>query len=436
MLMSPLKRWISRNCRYASWEIIDKLQEQGHYRKLVNYVLAEYCMSKGFSWNLGRPYWLTIDPMNFCQLQCPFCPTGSGRGVRSKGRMDIGHYKKFMDKLGPCVIFMDLINWGEPLLYKDLPEMIRYAKKFGIKTKIDTNLNDLTEEMARGIVKSGLDIMQLSIDGVTQATYERYRVNGDLEKVLRNLRLLARVRKELGSRTPRLIWKFIVFKHNEHEIEAVKTLADEYGADQVNYARAFIPQDAEHLRDWLPQDPVFQRYEPPPQSAGSAASSVMIETLPVQEAYHAMRFKPGHLYKPSALLNIVLRSAGFSDFFRRLSGSYQAYKESRGGSPSGGPAADEDPGERTICKWPWAGMTINPDRSVAPCCSIEDQADDFGLLNSNLGRLWNGAMYRRSRKHVRSWLAGKARTDPRSDHVCERCTMIGRANFVFPGKNL
>ena len=86
-----------------------------------------------------------------------------------------------------------------------------------------------------------------------------------------------------------------------------------------------------------------------------------------------------------------------------------------------------------ICKWPWAGMTVNPNGSVAPCCSVEDQGDDFGsIFAGGFTGLWNGAKYRRSRRHVSRYARGKAPVLPGSEHVCERCTAIGYVNFRFP----
>ena len=67
-------------------------------------------------------------------------------------------------------------------------------------------------------VESGLDFMVLSIDGVTQPVYERFRRNGDLELVLRKVRRLVDVKRELRKRAPVLSWNFLAFEHNAHEI--------------------------------------------------------------------------------------------------------------------------------------------------------------------------------------------------------------------------
>ena len=60
--------------------------------------------------------------------------------------------------------------------------------------------------MAEAVVRSGLDTMIVSLDGVTQDVYEQYRVAGRLDRVLDNLRLLVETKRRLGVETPYLEW--------------------------------------------------------------------------------------------------------------------------------------------------------------------------------------------------------------------------------------
>jgi hypothetical protein len=67
--------------------------------------------------------------------------------------------------------------------------------------------------------------MFCSIDGATQDSYEKYRRGGNLELIIKNLELILKIKKELKSTTPHIVWRFLVFKHNEHEIELAKHIA-------------------------------------------------------------------------------------------------------------------------------------------------------------------------------------------------------------------
>lgn len=183
----------------------------------------------------GYPYWLTIDPTNYCNLRCPFCPTGRRSGTRPQAKLGRWGFKKIIDSLGPYLIHIDFCNWGEPLMNENVCEMIYYAKKFGIDTKLDTNLNIFDKQIVENIVKSGLDKIIVSIDGASQKTYQKYRVGGDFDKVMRNLERLISTKKQLKSKKPFVEWQFLVFRHNQHEIEAAKKIAADLGVDAINF---------------------------------------------------------------------------------------------------------------------------------------------------------------------------------------------------------
>ncbi len=382
----------------------------------------EFQLARGHSLSLGRPYWLTVDPTNFCQLQCPFCPTGAGRGVRSKASMNLEHFKRLLDRVGPCAVHLDLMNWGEPLLNKDVPEMISCAKAHGIEVQLDCNLNDLSGEMAKGLVESGLDILSVSIDGASQAAYEQYRIGGELSKVLDNARALVRLRRERGG-GPRLIWQFLVFKHNEEERDAARRLSREIGFDEIHFVAPFMPNEAPVLGAWLARAPEYRLYAPPQADEEASPRSVvkLQDNAPIL-SFRARRFRESDLRRASYLIRA-----------REVSLWARAWGSLRGPAPAAPVASPYSVSAKPLCKWPWAGVAVNPNGSVSPCCSVEDEADDFGnVFGGGLLPLWNARPYRRARRHVRRYSRGQTGTLPQSDHVCERCTAIGYANFRFP----
>ena len=109
-----------------------------------------------------------------------------------------------------------------------------YAHNKHIATIMSTNLNKpLTPQMAEDIIKSGLDVMIVSLDGVTQEVYEKYRVGGRLDRVLDNVKVLVQKKRELGYSTPHIEWQFIVMRQNEHQIEEARKLGHDLGVDSV-----------------------------------------------------------------------------------------------------------------------------------------------------------------------------------------------------------
>jgi radical SAM protein with 4Fe4S-binding SPASM domain len=90
----------------------------------------------------------------------------------------------------------------------------------------------LSDELLSQLVTSGLDYIIVGIDGVTQETYERYRVRGDLERVLSNLRRLIEMKRAHGSKTPVIEWQMIDFDFNRQEQASAEALSRALGVDR------------------------------------------------------------------------------------------------------------------------------------------------------------------------------------------------------------
>jgi quercetin dioxygenase-like cupin family protein len=92
-------------------------------------------------------------------------------------------------------------------------------------------MNSVSDEVLEALVRYGFRSITCSIDGATEETYQKYRVNGSLAKVLGNIRKLNSIKERYESALPALRWQFIVFGHNEHEIDRARELAEELGMD-------------------------------------------------------------------------------------------------------------------------------------------------------------------------------------------------------------
>jgi MoaA/NifB/PqqE/SkfB family radical SAM enzyme len=88
-----------------------------------------------------------------------------------------------------------------------------------------TNLNHVSDEALESLVLCQTARVRCSIDGVTQETYQKYRVGGDLHKVIRNIQRINALKEQYRSSKPHLIFQFIVFGHNHHEIERAALMA-------------------------------------------------------------------------------------------------------------------------------------------------------------------------------------------------------------------
>ena len=85
--------------------------------------------------------------------------------------------------------------------------------------------------------------MTISVYGASQQTYEKYRKNGNIDLVFKNVKLVAEAKKKLNLNTPQLHWQFLVFKHNEHEIEEAKKMVEDIGFDSIGFTAPFCSLD-------------------------------------------------------------------------------------------------------------------------------------------------------------------------------------------------
>jgi MoaA/NifB/PqqE/SkfB family radical SAM enzyme len=193
---------------------------------------------------LSSPLELQLEPTNRCNLTCGVCL----RKVKKHEAADMSFedFKHIIDKF-KYLKLVTLHGWGEPLLNENIFDMIRYAKKYHPDIKIDTNLTCLDEDNAEKLVASGLDKIVVSIDGLNSGTYSKYRIGGDFDKVMNNLKLLIKKRKKLKSLKPYITWQFLVFRHNEHEIDNAVKMGRKLGVDHVGITKAFIGD-----KDWMP----------------------------------------------------------------------------------------------------------------------------------------------------------------------------------------
>ena len=203
------------------------------WKRRLNLYLVRFQEWRGSTRLLGSPLILTLETGNSCNLRCPFCFTGAGETGRKRSMLSLPLYQSLMDEMGDRLFMVELYNWGEPLLNKDIEEMIRIADGKGISTFISSNMSlvppHFNAERAESIVRSGLDVLGCSIDGATQEVYEQYRVKGNLSAVLNNVRLINEAKVRLGSSTPLMVWEYHVFPHNRHEIEHARAMAAELG---------------------------------------------------------------------------------------------------------------------------------------------------------------------------------------------------------------
>lgn len=226
------------------------------FKVLSSYYVARI-IRKPIHW--GMPISISIEPTTSCNLRCPQCPSGLREFTRPTGMLQNDILTKVIDELHTTLTYITFYFQGEPYLNKHFLDYVRYAADKNIYTATSTNAHYLDEETARKTVESGLDRLIISVDGIDQESYSKYRVGGSLEKVINGTRNLVDWKKKTGSSTPHIIWQFIVFRHNEHQIDDIKRLGKELGVDEVAIKTAQI-YDYENGNELIPLNERYSRY--------------------------------------------------------------------------------------------------------------------------------------------------------------------------------
>lgn len=208
----------------------------------------------------GKPFTVSIEPTTACNLGCPECPSGLKSFSRPTGKLQLETNRKLLDQLHKELMYINYYFQGEPFLNPEFLTFVRDAKKYKIYTATSTNAHFITQKKATEIVNSGLDRLIISIDGLTQETYESYRINGQLSKVIEGTKNIVNAKKEAKSTTPHLIFQFLVVKPNEHEVSDVFKLAKELGIDEVRLKTAQV-YDYENGNPLIPEQEKYARYK-------------------------------------------------------------------------------------------------------------------------------------------------------------------------------
>ena len=146
--------------------------------------------------------------------------------------------------------------------------MIAYAKGKGLAIRLSTNLYAMTHDDLERVVDSGLDHIIVSLDGVSEETYVKYRVGGQFQQVFDNLKALIKIKKQRRSSFPVVEWQFLVMRHNEHEIPKVRRLAKKIGADILTLGKIGFGEtpydgtfDQRLLDEWMPRHNLEYRHQ-------------------------------------------------------------------------------------------------------------------------------------------------------------------------------
>lgn len=177
----------------------------------------------------GDKIWL--DASSRCQLKCPLCSTAKKEtGITGTGYLKFEAFRQFVNK-HPLIKRIELSNWGEIFLNPDLEKILKYGytHKIILTANNGANFNKANDAQIEALVKYQMQSMLVSIDGATQSVYQQYRIGGNIQHVIENIKRVNFYKHQYNQKIPFLKWQFILFGHNEDELPAAKKMAQDLG---------------------------------------------------------------------------------------------------------------------------------------------------------------------------------------------------------------
>ena len=214
---------------------------------------------------------IEIELTTNCTLGCPACPRNDPKV--SKKEWDVGHIDTDLvidlinqeaEKTGKKLMFVGC--YGDPLYHPDFIKIYNHASEKQIETLVHTNGSFKTkawwDKLVRTTNWSRAQTWEFSVDGL-EDTNHLYRINSKWDSIMLGMKSLAEM---LNSREwehepgkpypnkPRIIWKYLVFPYNQHQIQEAEQLAHSYGFEfhPVKSERdiASYKVDNNHIYDW------------------------------------------------------------------------------------------------------------------------------------------------------------------------------------------
>jgi radical SAM protein with 4Fe4S-binding SPASM domain len=186
---------------------------------------------------------INIPVTDRCNLKCTMCPR---QNTEELIEVDIPEDAlQSLLKTSRNLSGILLQGLGEPLLYKNICDVIRQLKsemRTESEVGLTTNATMLTEGTCMKLLDSGLNFLYFSVDAATKPTYEVIRVGADFDTVVQNISRCVEYRRTLGENKPRFMMNFVITQQNIHEIEAFAGLAGELGIENVTYSRCLGAQ--------------------------------------------------------------------------------------------------------------------------------------------------------------------------------------------------
>jgi MoaA/NifB/PqqE/SkfB family radical SAM enzyme len=187
-----------------------------------------------FARDVRYPYLAMIESSSRCNLLCVMCPRTVGKSP-SSGTAYGDLPLELLDRVESLMPHLDqvVLSWiGEPLLNKRIGEIVDRIKRWPIHVHITTNGMLLNDHYAELVVSKRVDSVAVSIDGASDAVFEKIRAGGNLERIKENIERVQAAKAAHHSLVPFLQVAFVAQPDNVHELPDMIDLVKSVGVRQ------------------------------------------------------------------------------------------------------------------------------------------------------------------------------------------------------------
>ena len=181
------------------------------------------------------PITLDIENVSRCNFRCTMCVVSDWPKGKRGPDMQLADFKRMIDEQYGLVV-IKLQGIGEPTMQGDpYFEMIKYARSKHIWVRSTTNASLLhLKDRYKKMIDSGVNEIQISIDGATKEVFELIRRGSHFDHVVKNCQLINNYARQQGRRVTKM-WT-LVQKGNRHQLFDFVDLANELGFRDMTFA--------------------------------------------------------------------------------------------------------------------------------------------------------------------------------------------------------
>lgn len=303
-----------------------------------------------------------------CNLRCKMCYQQELRkkGLKLSQELTTSEIKSVIDWMLPKTLIT--LTGGELFTRffsrKDALEIIKYCCK-NHYCNIITNAALINEEIAQNLVKSGVTLVGVSIDGIGNTHDEIRRVKGTFDRAIKSIKLIQKIKKKSSSKFPMIDLKTVLLKENVKEITQLYELCRELDVDYFTLSAA------------KPDESIVM----PP----------VVNSIPQKDFYHFPKIKEVLPYEDMLhQLNSIRKATNKRPILRFYPENIDTkIKEYYTNTLPIKNYAD--------CFFPWRTMGISPFGDVFPCYQIKMG----NIRKESLGQIWNGQKFKQFRTALR-----------------------------------